>query len=283
MGDVVRLLIVAALLGALLVLFVVPVAYYSGLWFAVLEYRLRRPLRAEFRRIGIPDQNEIRISVYDPDDPPVSITLEDVARPSESGYEWYGKVDDALERLRTVRDGAGREVLWAAFPDRTRPHRVVGAELERIGPAVTYRMQATNGVVLLDPLYRRDERQWEWRGDVSEALRRLRDLPADADRADVWSAFPERTPSVEFRVYTELERIGCEGVVANHKYFEAQRVLLFDTAGEWWEGSVDEALERLRRIPSGAGPEEMWEAFPERASQRRQSGSTGRQEPGRSS
>jgi hypothetical protein len=142
---------------------------------------------------------------------------------------------------------------------------VIGAEIDRIGPAISYRMQATDGVVLIDRLWA-EPPQWEWRSDMSEALSRLRDVPDDSERVDVWSMFPERVPSYEFRVHTELERIGCERVMANHKYLATRTLLILDTYGEWWEGSAEEALERLRKVPSGAGREAMWDAFPDRAS-----------------
>ena len=261
MGDALRVLLIAVPVGFVLVY----AAYYSGLWTVAREYAPRRRLKAEFRRIGLEDG--MQISVYNVDEPELrSIRLGDVERPGERGYEWYGTLDQALERLRTARRGSGRDGLWNAFPDRTRAAREVAAEIERVGPAVTYRMQATDDVVLSDPLYLRvGPPQWEWRGDVDEALRRLRDMPDDATRDDIWNALPERTHSVEYEVQAQLERIGCEPLVANHKYLATRTLLLYDLAGEWWEGSAAEGLQRLRRVPSGASCSEMWEAFPDRA------------------
>jgi hypothetical protein len=33
---------------------------------------------------------------------------------------WEGSPDDAVQRLRGIPDGAGRDAVWRAFPDKVR-------------------------------------------------------------------------------------------------------------------------------------------------------------------
>lgn len=277
MADVTRLIaiLILVVIGAVGLTWVLwGAAHFTGVRYWIYEYRPRRRLKAQLRRIGIPAKDGIRISIYDPDDPSERMGLADVVRPSESNYEWYGNLDVALERLQNVPDGGGRSGLWAAFPDRTRSHREVAAELERIGVhELACSPEGTDGAVLLDPWRAGGggEPEWEWRGSVDEARRRLREIPAGSGLAGVWGAFPDRIPSIGLRVDAELERVGCEGTVGRgpHAGRPDSSLLIYDKPGaavEWaWSGGASDGLVRLRGLRDGAGRQTLWEAFPDRA------------------
>jgi len=278
MADLNRLIatLILVVIGAVVLTWVLwSVAHFTGVRYWIYEYRPRRRLQAQLRRVGIPRKDGIRISIYDPDDPSERMGLADVVRPGESNYEWYGNIDVALERLQNVPDGGGRSGLWAAFPDRTRSHREVAGELERIGVhELVCTPEGTDRAVLLDPWRAGGggEPEWEWRGSMEEALRRLREVPVGAGHGGVWDAFPDRIPSVGLRVDAELERVGCEGTVVRgpHDGRPTSSLLVHDKPGdaavEWaWGGNAAEALARLRRLPDGAGRHTLWEAFPDRA------------------
>ena len=123
------------------------------------------------------------------------------------------------------------------------------------------------------------EANFSWWGDAKDALQRLRLVPDNAGRDGLWSAFPETTHSWSRDVTAELERI-CgdpdrfpvvyEGVPGpNGALRLVDRTVYDDTPPpdtEWhWEGTTDEAIERLRRVPDGAGRDGIWQAFPDKA------------------
>jgi hypothetical protein len=279
MADATRLvaILILVVIGALgLTWFLWTAAYLTGVRTLIYEYRPRRRLRTELRRAGVRSGGDgIHTSLYDADDPRMRVGLSDAVRRGEANYEWDGAMDVALERLGTVPDGAGRVRLWAAFPDRTRSHRELVAELERVGArAFAYTPEGPDRVVLLgvSRAGHPGEPGWEWSGSMEEALRRLREVPVGAGHGGVWDAFPDRIPSVGLRVDAELERIGCMGIVVRgpHDGRPTSSLLIHDkpdhTAVEWaWSGNAAEALARLRRLPNGAGRQTLWEAFPDRA------------------
>ena len=180
----------------------------SLLWTALVvipqlgRARTRRKLRRELSRIGAD-----AVRVAGPSDGDVDV--HDVL-PGTTNHGWRGGADLALSRLRSVRDNAGRDGLWSAFPDLTsHPSLSLNAELERIaGPGKQAPVLcAFRGVGGSDPLEildgwdeedgvpRRPDPAWVWSGSAEDALERLRRVPDGSGRGGLWDAFPDRTAS----------------------------------------------------------------------------------------
>lgn len=179
----------------------------SVLWFAAFVIpqlggaRVLRKLRREVGRIGadavrVAGPWDGKVDVYD-------------VLPGTTNHGWSGSADLALDRLRSVRDNAGRDGLWSAFPDLTsHPYLSLNAELERIaGPGkrapVLYVFRGVGGSDPLEILEGWDEEDgvpppdpaWTWSGSGEDALERLRRVPDGSGRNGLWDAFPDRTAS----------------------------------------------------------------------------------------
>lgn len=240
-------------------------------------WRLRR-LRAELERIGADDVRIDRIIDK-------RLDLFDV-RPGETNFNWSGRADEAMSRLRSVRDNAGRDALWSVFPERTsHPFRALNAELERIAGGnqapVAYMFE---GSMNSDPLRVIDrtwddetpapDLEWEWQGTTDVALQRLRGVPDGAGRDGLWDAFSDKTRSYYRQLTAAMSRIiGDRAMGVSWSCPADGRLSLQDYElalfPHWaWEGSTEDALERFRAIPDGAGRDGIWNAFPDKVSSR---------------
>jgi hypothetical protein len=233
-------------------------------------------MRAEFQRIGADD---VRVDgVFEGG----SVNLYDV-RPGRTNFNWDGSADEALNRLRSVPDGAGRDGLWNVFPERTTPpFRALYAELERIGGGkrvpIAHQFQ---GMTLTDPVRLFDawedearEIEWEWEGITEEALGRLRRVRDGAGRDGFWDAFPDKTRTYFNELTDAIMRISGDGpACVSWRDSESGDLSLEDFPSDplphWtWKGSIEDGLERLRTIPDGAGRDGLWEAFPDKVPSR---------------
>ena len=240
-------------------------------------WRLRR-LKGELERIGAEDVRVDRITEG-------RLDLYDV-RPGETNLNWSGRADEAMSRLRSVRDNAGRDALWSVFPERTsHPFRALNAELERIAGGkqapVTYQFMGSmnsDPLRVFDPTWDDEtpapDLEWEWQGTTEVALQRLRGVLDGVGRDGLWDAFPDKIRSYyrELRVAMSRIRGDRDGGVSwscpadGRLSLQDYELALFP---HWaWEGNTEDALERFRAIPDGAGRDGVWNAFPDKVSGR---------------
>jgi hypothetical protein len=161
-------------------------------------------------------------------------------RPGDTNFNWRGSVDEALSRLRSVPENAGRDSLWSAFPERTSsPSRVLNAELERAGGGNRAPVDYTFRISLEGDPLRLFEPTWD-----DEA-------PRPGDRVGVG----RNNRGGLAAAATRSRRVGTRRL----------RDRLLTVAPTWmWEGSPDDAVQRLRGIPDGAGRDAVWRAFPDK-------------------
>jgi hypothetical protein len=233
--------------------------------------------RAEFKRIGADD---VRVDgIYDQ-----RLDLYDVL-PGATNFNWAGRADEALRRLRSVPDNAGRDGLWSVFPELTSPpFRALNAELERIagGNRVPV-LYAFRGSMNSDPLeilesWDEDDEtpppdpEWTWKGNTEEALERLRHVRDGTGRNGLWDAFPDKTRSYSIALSAAFRRISGDRPTGVSWSCSADgRLSLQDhddplvPLPRWaWEGGIEDAFERFRTIPDGTGREGVWKAFPDK-------------------
>jgi hypothetical protein len=153
--------------------------------------------------------------------------------------------------------------------------RRIQTQLERIAAESVRANPVVDGNVIIHD-FRPGEANFNWWGDAKVALQRLRGVPDNTGRDGLWNAFPEKTHSSSRDLAVELERICGEpnfpvmfGVPGQNGALRIiDRTVFDDTPSpefEWeWEGTTEEAIERLRLVPDGAGRDGIWGAFPDK-------------------